>query len=199
MIERMGRIAVAAAGTALLLSSGLSIAQTDASTPDPVTQAATALPAATGGTIHGTVKAGPVPLPGVAITATDTLTGKKYATTTDVDGYYAMTIPKTGRYVFGGAGGVCFDHPRGADYGGSSGSGRGGNRDGATGRGSRCHGGWSRDAVAPCDRRRNMSLKMPRPGGGNCGAELPSQANLGDAGISAANDSVAVFYQGRIG
>lgn len=45
------------------------------------------------------MKAGAVPLPGVAITATNTLTGKKYATTTDVDGSYAMTIPKTGRYV----------------------------------------------------------------------------------------------------
>ena len=42
---------------------------------------------------------GTVPLPGVAVTATNTLTGKKYATTTDVDGTYAMTIPRTGRYV----------------------------------------------------------------------------------------------------
>ncbi len=59
-------------------------------------------PAATttgGGSIHGTVKAGNVPLPGVAITATNTLTGKKYATSTDIDGKYAMTIPRTGRYV----------------------------------------------------------------------------------------------------
>jgi hypothetical protein len=45
------------------------------------------------------VKAGPIPLPGVAVTATNTLTGKKYATTTDVNGAYEMTIPKTGRYV----------------------------------------------------------------------------------------------------
>jgi hypothetical protein len=52
-----------------------------------------------GGTIHGTVKAGTVPLPGVAVTATNTLTGKKYATTTDINGAYAMTIPRTGRYV----------------------------------------------------------------------------------------------------
>ncbi len=52
-----------------------------------------------GGTIRGTVKAGTVPLPGVAITATNTLTGRKYATTTDVTGTYAMSIPKTGRYV----------------------------------------------------------------------------------------------------
>ena len=51
------------------------------------------------GTIRGTVKAGTVPLPGVAITATNTLSGKKYATTSDANGVYAMNIPKTGRYV----------------------------------------------------------------------------------------------------
>lgn len=53
----------------------------------------------TGGTIRGAVRTGTVPLPGVAITATNTLTGKKYATTTDIDGRYAMMIPRTGRYV----------------------------------------------------------------------------------------------------
>ncbi len=58
-----------------------------------------------GGTIKGTIvagtvgKAGGIPLPGVAITATNTLTGKKYATATGIDGAYAMTIPKNGRYV----------------------------------------------------------------------------------------------------
>ncbi len=54
---------------------------------------------ASGGTITGTVKAGAVPLPGVAVTASNTLTGKKYATTTDVNGSFAMTIPRNGRYV----------------------------------------------------------------------------------------------------
>ena len=55
--------------------------------------------AAAGGTIKGTVKAGAVPLPGVGVTATNTLTGKKYATTTDVTGAFAMAIPRNGRYV----------------------------------------------------------------------------------------------------
>jgi trimeric autotransporter adhesin len=54
---------------------------------------------ASGGTITGTVKAGAVPLPGVSITATNTLTGKKYATTTDGNGSFAMAIPRNGRYV----------------------------------------------------------------------------------------------------
>ena len=52
-----------------------------------------------GGAIHGSVKSGKVPLPGVSITATNTLTGKKFTTTTDVSGAYAMTIPQNGRYV----------------------------------------------------------------------------------------------------
>src|SRR5579871_2259477 len=52
-----------------------------------------------GGTIKGMVKAGNIPLPGVGITATNTLTGKKYATTTDITGAFAMAIPRNGRYV----------------------------------------------------------------------------------------------------
>lgn len=61
--------------------------------------AATAQAAASGGVIRGTVKAGTVPLPGVAVTATNTLTGKKYSTSTDVAGAFAMWIPRNGRYV----------------------------------------------------------------------------------------------------
>ncbi len=62
-------------------------------------------PAPQGGTIRGTViagtpgKPGGVPLPGVAVTATNTLTGRKYAAATGIDGTYAMTIPRNGRYV----------------------------------------------------------------------------------------------------
>jgi trimeric autotransporter adhesin len=65
----------------------------------PAVPAAQATPETSGGTITGTVKAGPVPLPGVAVTATNTLTGKKYATTTDVNGAFAMAVPRNGRYV----------------------------------------------------------------------------------------------------
>src|SRR5260370_8677279 len=62
------------------------------------TAVAAAAVEASGGTITGTVKAGAVPLPGVGVTATNTLTGKKYATTTDVNGSFAMAIPRNGRY-----------------------------------------------------------------------------------------------------
>jgi hypothetical protein len=60
---------------------------------------------AQGGTIRGTViagtagKPGGVPLPGVSVTATNTLTGKRYAAATTIDGTYAMSIPHNGRYV----------------------------------------------------------------------------------------------------
>ena len=52
-----------------------------------------------GGVIKGTVKASGFPLPGVSISATNTLTGKKFATTTDVSGAFQMAVPRNGRYV----------------------------------------------------------------------------------------------------
>ncbi|MGA2219532.1 MAG: TonB-dependent receptor, partial [Terracidiphilus sp.] len=53
----------------------------------------------TGGRLHGVVKSGNVPLPGVTLTAQNTLTGKKYSTTTDINGAWSMNIPQNGRYV----------------------------------------------------------------------------------------------------
>ena len=40
-----------------------------------------------------------MPLPGVSVVATNTLTGQRYATITDINGNYSMTIPTNGRYV----------------------------------------------------------------------------------------------------
>ena len=72
-------------------------------TPAPASSAGpSATPAAAsvaGGLVHGTVKAGNVPLPGVSVVATNTLTGQRYATITDINGNYSMTIPTSGRYV----------------------------------------------------------------------------------------------------
>lgn len=70
-----------------------------------ISQASAPPAAPQGGTIRGTIiagtvgKPGGIPLPGVAVTATNTLTGKKYAAATAIDGTYAMTIPRNGRYV----------------------------------------------------------------------------------------------------
>src|SRR5580704_2159323 len=55
--------------------------------------------AVTGGRLHGAVKSGNIPLPGVTVTAQNTLTGKRYSTTTDVTGAWALNIPQNGRYV----------------------------------------------------------------------------------------------------
>lgn len=81
----------------VLVSLGTTVGRAQSANPAPDPPATTQ--ATAGGTIKGTVKAGAVPLPGVAITATNTLTGKKYATTTDVTGSFAMAIPRNGRYV----------------------------------------------------------------------------------------------------
>ena len=104
----VGLAAVAALAVAGLAWSSAALAEQSAATTTLTAQAtgapATAAPAQ-GGTIAGHVvagtagKAGGVPLPGVAITATNSLTGKKYATSTDIDGAYAMSIPRNGRYV----------------------------------------------------------------------------------------------------
>ncbi|HST00007.1 MAG TPA: carboxypeptidase-like regulatory domain-containing protein, partial [Terriglobales bacterium] len=51
------------------------------------------------GTIHGLVKSGNMPMPGVTITASNTLTGQKVTTWTDVDGNYFLEVPSNGRYV----------------------------------------------------------------------------------------------------
>src|SRR5580698_4437465 len=86
-------------GAMLVASSGMLRAQA------PAAAAAQAPVAAQGGSIHGSVvagtagKPGGIPLPGVAITATNSLSGKKFTTTTDINGAYAMAIPRNGRYV----------------------------------------------------------------------------------------------------
>ena len=51
------------------------------------------------GTIRGIVRSGVTPLPGVTVTATNTLTGQRITTATDLAGGYVLHIPRTGRYV----------------------------------------------------------------------------------------------------
>ena len=49
--------------------------------------------------VRGTVKSGKTPLPGAAVTAANTLTGKKVAAATAIDGSFTLTLPSRGRYV----------------------------------------------------------------------------------------------------
>ena len=51
------------------------------------------------GTIRGVIRAGTSPLPGVSVSATNTLTGVRMTSSTDVDGSYELAIPARGRYV----------------------------------------------------------------------------------------------------
>ena len=51
------------------------------------------------GEISGVVKSGNVPLPGVAVSAANTLTGKKCFTSTDLDGTFKISVTGKGRYV----------------------------------------------------------------------------------------------------
>jgi hypothetical protein len=49
--------------------------------------------------VAGKITSGGVPLPGVTVSAANSLTGKKASTTTEVDGSYRLTFPAKGRYV----------------------------------------------------------------------------------------------------
>jgi trimeric autotransporter adhesin len=88
----------------LVLASGLAAQNPPATpgTPPVAPQAApppVQTPGAPYGEITGTVKSGTTPLPGVTITAANSLTGKKYVTSSDVDGSFKLTVTGKGRYV----------------------------------------------------------------------------------------------------
>src|SRR3954454_20880815 len=80
----------------LILASALTTAQQPpAAAPPASVPATTASPSI----IVAAVKSGTAPLPGVAIAAANTLTGKKLLTTTRADGSFRLTIPVRGRWV----------------------------------------------------------------------------------------------------
>src|SRR5260221_5597803 len=62
--------------------------QTEAQTPPPPSYE-----------ISGTARSGKTPLPGATVTASNTLTGKKYSAVTDSDGKFMFTDVVRGRYV----------------------------------------------------------------------------------------------------
>jgi trimeric autotransporter adhesin len=67
------------------------------SPPEPATQ--TPPPAPVSFEISGVVKAGKTPLPGVTVTASNTLTGKKFVVATAANGTYTFAGLPRGRYV----------------------------------------------------------------------------------------------------
>jgi trimeric autotransporter adhesin len=91
-----------------LAMRGWSWAQTQPAPSTPAQSSSPSVPAATvqdastvlqGGSIHGRVKSGNMPLPGATVTAVNTLTGQKATAWTDVDGTYSLQVPANGRYV----------------------------------------------------------------------------------------------------
>src|SRR5437764_646734 len=92
-----------AAGMWLVLIASAAVAQVTSQPAgqSPAPPPTPSLPNSTvaGGKLHGLVKSGNIPLPGVAVTAQNTLTGKRFTTTTDVTGAWSMAIPQNGRYV----------------------------------------------------------------------------------------------------
>src|SRR5271157_941322 len=80
-------------------SNSASPAVSPPTAPQPPSGQAPSVPAVTGGRLHGQVKSGNTPLPGVTVTAQNTLTGKRYSTTTDITGAWSLAIPQNGRYV----------------------------------------------------------------------------------------------------
>ena len=82
----------------IVLLSTVLLGQAPVQIPGPAGQVAPA-ESVSGGRLHGVIKSGNVPLPGVTITAQNTLTGKRFTTTSDIAGTWVMNIPQNGRYV----------------------------------------------------------------------------------------------------
>jgi len=91
-------VAVLLLAVCLPVAALTSFAQETPSAP-AAQQAPPPAPAPVMGAISGTVKAGSTPLPGVSITAANSLTGRKVFTSTDADGKYTLQVRGKGRYV----------------------------------------------------------------------------------------------------
>jgi len=71
----------------------------DAAPPSPAPQSVTTPAAAPAYEISGSALSGKTPLPGVTVTAANTLTGKKYAAATNSEGKFGLSGMTRGRYV----------------------------------------------------------------------------------------------------
>jgi uncharacterized membrane protein YgcG len=67
--------------------------------PVPSSCAQDPQPSAQRFSIVGVVKSGNIPIPGATVTATNSVTGDKVVTWTDVDGTYSLLVSTTGRYT----------------------------------------------------------------------------------------------------
>jgi hypothetical protein len=79
-----------------LLLAGAALAQDTAPPAPPAAPQTTETPTYE---ISGSVRSGKTPLPGVTVTAANTLTGKKYAVVTNIEGKFSFSGVARGRYV----------------------------------------------------------------------------------------------------
>ncbi len=202
-------------------------AAVQASVPPPSPAAAQVTAVAGGGVVHGTVvagvagKPGGVPLPGVSVTATNTLTGRKFAAATDVDGAYTMRIPRNGRYVIrvelaGFAAATAEVLLNAADTAAANQTSNFGLQlasrveaaEAAQGAGAGGASAGGSNGGNPSLLRSLQSLNLnagsqtaedASAGGGNTGAALPSLGNLGGAGAPGSDGSETVAVSGQNG
>jgi hypothetical protein len=83
-------------GLALLLALDWSHAQSEPAQPQPAQSQPTQQG---GGTIHGVVKSGNMPIPGAAVLISVASSDQKVSTWTDVDGSYSAVVPAYGSYT----------------------------------------------------------------------------------------------------
>jgi len=74
-------------------------AQAPVQSTAPRAEAATTVAPSAGFSIHGVIRSGSTNLPGVSVTATHSLTGRKVITSTNVDGSFRLDLLSRGRWV----------------------------------------------------------------------------------------------------
>src|SRR6266566_4493374 len=95
-LKSIARVIFVLHSFAILFAPGL-LAQ-GAAPPSPA-QAATTPAAAPAYEINGSARSGKTPLPGVTVTAANTLTGKKFSAVTNSEGKFGLSGMTRGRYV----------------------------------------------------------------------------------------------------
>jgi uncharacterized membrane protein YgcG len=87
------------AGVLALMTAATGQSAPSAAAPATAATGQTAQAAPATFSIHGVVRSGSTNLPGVTVTATHSLTGRKVITSTDVDGSFHLELPGKGRWV----------------------------------------------------------------------------------------------------
>src|SRR2546425_8627813 len=98
-LKSIARVIFVLHSFAILFAPGLPAQDAAPPSPAPTAQSATTPVAAPAYEINGSVRSVKTPLPGVTVTAANTLTGKKYAAATNSEGKFVLSGMTRGRYV----------------------------------------------------------------------------------------------------